>query len=82
MTLTPAQVENWRHALIGQFGVYALIMPVEDIERYRDQVQKQVADDLMEPPKTLTTMPKTPKTAPTQSLGIMADALKKAGLAK
>lgn len=37
--LTPEQIENWRKVLLRQIGPYALIMPVEDIRRYREMFQ-------------------------------------------
>lgn len=40
--LMPEQVDNWRKVLSGQFGPYALIMPVEQIEKLRDRMQGQV----------------------------------------
>lgn len=41
-TLTPTQIENWRRVLCGMIGPYALIMPVEDIQKFRDKMQKDV----------------------------------------
>lgn len=38
--LTPEQIENWRTVLLGIVGPYALIMPVDDIQRYRDRMQE------------------------------------------
>lgn len=38
--LTPEQIKNWRTALIGVLGPYALIMPDADIQRYRDRMQE------------------------------------------
>ena len=46
--LTDAQVENWRRVLFGIVGPYALIMSKEDIQLWRNQLQKGV-DNL---PKT------------------------------
>jgi hypothetical protein len=40
--MTPEQIQNWRKMLSGQFGPYAFIMPVEQIEKFRDRLQKQV----------------------------------------
>lgn len=37
--LTPEQVKNWRNMLLGMIGPYALIMPVEDVQRFRDMMQ-------------------------------------------
>ena len=38
--LTPEQVENWRKAMVGMLGPYALIMPVEQIQAMRDKMQE------------------------------------------
>lgn len=37
--LTPEQVANWRSALVHTLGPYALIMPVEQIEAFRNKFQ-------------------------------------------
>ena len=39
--LTPEQIKNWRRALIGTLGSYALIMPDADIQRLRDRFQRR-----------------------------------------
>lgn len=39
-TLTPEQIANWRQALVPLLGGYALIMPAEQIQRYRDKMQE------------------------------------------
>ena len=49
--LTPEQVENWRNVLLQTLGPYALIMPPEEIQRYRDRMQ-ELADSLEVPPTT------------------------------
>ena len=41
-TLTPEQVENWRRVLLGMIGPCALMMPIKDIQRFRDKMQKDV----------------------------------------
>lgn len=40
--LTDAQVENYRRLLIGILGPYALIMPREQIEAYRNKLQETI----------------------------------------
>jgi len=40
--LTPPQVKHWRMILYARIGPWALIMPVSDIQRIRDGVQKAV----------------------------------------
>jgi hypothetical protein len=40
--LTEEQIKNWRKMLCGILGPYALIMPVEDIEKMRYKIQEQV----------------------------------------
>lgn len=37
--LTPQQIDNWRTMLLGMIGPYALIMPAEHIQQYRDKLQ-------------------------------------------
>lgn len=37
--LTPAQIENWRNLLFKELGPYALLMPAEDIQAYRNRAQ-------------------------------------------
>jgi len=39
--LSPEQLKNWRRVLVGIIGPYALMMPEEDIQKYRDKMQKQ-----------------------------------------
>lgn len=43
--LTPEQIKNWRSVLYGMFGPYALIMPENQINQFRDKYQKE-ADGL------------------------------------
>ncbi len=38
--LTPEQIKNWRTAMVGMLGPYALIMPDEQIQRMRDKMQE------------------------------------------
>lgn len=38
--LSPEQVKNWRNAMFGMLGGYALIMPVEQIQQLRDKMQE------------------------------------------
>ena len=40
--LTDEQVENWRRITIGMFGPYALLMTREQIQNFRDNMQKQL----------------------------------------
>ena len=42
MNLTPEQIRNWRNVLSTQLGPYAFIMPVEQIEKFRDRLQGHV----------------------------------------
>lgn len=39
--LTKEQVENWRRVLFGTLGPFALIMPDEMIQKYRDMMQQK-----------------------------------------
>ena len=41
--LTDQQVENWRKILYIQFGPYALFMPREMIQKFRDRMQEHVS---------------------------------------
>lgn len=38
--LTAEQIKNWRIAMVGMFGPYALIMPEDQIQRLRDNMQE------------------------------------------
>lgn len=38
--LTPEQINNWRTTLLTIIGPVALILPDEDIQRYRDRMQE------------------------------------------
>jgi hypothetical protein len=40
--LTPKQIENWRRILCMMIGPYALMMTDEQIQQYRDQMQKKL----------------------------------------
>lgn len=42
VTLTPVQIENWRQVLCILIGPFALIMPAEMIQEYRDKLQAEV----------------------------------------
>ena len=42
VTLTPEQIENWRQVLCGMIGPFALIIPAEMIQAYKDKLQAQV----------------------------------------
>ena len=37
--LTPEQIKNWRNVLLGMLGPYALLMPDEDVQKMRDNMQ-------------------------------------------
>ena len=43
--LTDEQVANWRRILCLSLGPYALIMPREEVQRWRDMMQDRVNDD-------------------------------------
>lgn len=36
--LTPEQIVNWRNILVRMIGPYALIMPYEDVQKMRDNM--------------------------------------------
>lgn len=40
--LTDEQIKNWREVLVGMIGPYALIMPKEEIQAFRDKTQNAV----------------------------------------
>jgi len=40
--LSPEQIETWRDLLCGLLGPYALIAPVEEIQRLRDKFQEKL----------------------------------------
>jgi cytoplasmic iron level regulating protein YaaA (DUF328/UPF0246 family) len=40
--LTPEQVENWRNFLVTLVGLYALLLTAEQIQAYRDSMQKNI----------------------------------------
>lgn len=37
--MTDEQIQNWRKILCGMLGPYAIIMPKEQIEKFRDKMQ-------------------------------------------
>lgn len=41
--LTEEQIKNWRDALIPTIGIYALIMPVDQLQKIRDRLQAKLA---------------------------------------
>lgn len=43
-TLSPEQIQNWRKALVLILGPYALIMPDELVQKFRDKMQKELDD--------------------------------------
>jgi len=48
--LSSKQVENWRKILVWMIGPYAQIMSIDEIQRFRDTMQKKV-DTLKLKPK-------------------------------
>ena len=40
--LTDEQVKNWREVLCATLGPYALLMPREQVQAFRDKMQTQV----------------------------------------
>ena len=40
--LSTEQVENWRRVLLMMVGPYALMMSEDEIQKYRDEMQKKV----------------------------------------
>jgi len=40
--LSPEQIENWRNVLVSFVGPYALIMPEEQINEFRDRFQSKI----------------------------------------
>jgi len=40
--LSPEQIENFRRVLAMQIGAYAFLMKPEEIQRYRDTLQKKI----------------------------------------
>jgi len=40
--LSEKQIENWRRMLCADFGPYAFIMPVEELERIVDKFQAKL----------------------------------------
>ena len=42
--LTPEQIKNWRNVLLGMLGPYALLMPDEDVQKMRDNMQSHFSD--------------------------------------
>jgi hypothetical protein len=49
--LTPEQIKNWRKVLCGMVGPYALIMPDEEVQKFRDKMQSAV--HLIEPESSI-----------------------------
>lgn len=42
--LIPEQIKNWRNVLLGMIGPYALMMPDEDVQKMRDNMQAQFSE--------------------------------------
>jgi len=40
--MTPEQIQNWRKVLVGIIGPYALIMPDEQVHKFRDRFQTKI----------------------------------------
>jgi hypothetical protein len=40
--LSDEQIENWRKVLCGMFGIWGLVMPKEEVQRFRDRMQMAV----------------------------------------
>jgi len=66
MHLTAEQIKNWRQMQAITMGVYALVMPVEEIEEIRDRLQhevdnipEEVVNPDIEPKNVPTPKPKT-----------------------
>lgn len=47
--LSEEQIKNWRRVLIGMFGPYALLMPKEQIQLFRDRLQGGLTQDALDP---------------------------------
>jgi len=43
--LTPEQIENYRKVLVGILGPYALIMSDEQVQQFRDRLQKTICEN-------------------------------------
>ncbi len=44
--LSPEQISNWRKILTSSLGPYALVMPDEEVQRYRDFMQQRINVDI------------------------------------
>jgi len=53
-TLTTEQIENWRRVLLTMVGPYALIMPAEEIQGFRNKMQGLVT---VKPEELVTVKP-------------------------
>ena len=42
--MTAEQIKNWRQILLMQIGIYATIMPEEEIIAFRDKFEKELQD--------------------------------------
>lgn len=42
--LTPEQIANWRNMLRGIVGSYAMLMPDEEVQQMRDNMQAKFCD--------------------------------------
>ena len=40
--LTPEQIKNWRTVFTGMFGPWAMIMPDEEVQKFRDRMQSNI----------------------------------------
>jgi hypothetical protein len=43
--LNAEQIKNWRNVLLGMIGPWALMMPDEDVQKMRDEMQRHLGDD-------------------------------------
>lgn len=43
--LNAEQLKNWRNVLLGMIGPWALMMPDEDVQKMRDEMQFHVNDE-------------------------------------
>lgn len=43
--LNAEQIKNWRNVLLGMIGPWALMMPDEDVQMMRDEMQRRLGDE-------------------------------------
>lgn len=44
--LNAEQIKSWRRVLAGMIGPWALIMPDDDVQQVRDNLQRRIGDKL------------------------------------